>query len=88
VALHTDAGYFAADLAAVTYFAGIDFVIGVKRIALLWRMLAGITERDWVDATCMSGAQVAVADYRPAWWPAHTRLLECASLKWPHLEPE
>jgi hypothetical protein len=23
----------------------------------------------------MPGAQVAVADYRPAWWPANTRLL-------------
>ena len=38
-------------------------------------MLAGIAEQDWAEASGMPGAQVAVADYRPAWWPANTRLL-------------
>jgi Transposase DDE domain group 1 len=41
----------------------------------LWRLLDGLTETDWTDAVDMSGAQVAVADYCPNWWPAATRLL-------------
>src|SRR5262249_10646322 len=49
--------------------------IGAKRIAPLWRTLAGIAESDWAGALGMTGAQVAVAGYRPAWWPASTRLL-------------
>ena len=46
-----------------------------KRIAPLWRLLDGIGEDDWTDAIEMDGAQVAVADYRPDWWPANTSLL-------------
>src|SRR6266702_644794 len=48
---------------------------GAKRIAPLWRLLSGIAEGDWHDAIEMNGAQVAVADYCPDWWPANTRLL-------------
>ena len=36
---------------------------------------AGIAEDDWHDAIDMDGAQVAVAEYCPDWWPANTRLL-------------
>ena len=43
--------------------------------APLWRLLDGIGEDDWTDAIEMDGAQVAVADYRPDWWPANTSLL-------------
>jgi hypothetical protein len=75
VKLRADGGYFAVDLAIAAYRAGITFAIGAKRIAPLWRTLAGVDEADWVDAIDMLGAQVAVADYRPAWWPLHTRLL-------------
>ena len=46
------------------------FAIGAKRIAPLWRLLAGIAEDDWHDAIDMDGAQVAVAEYCPDWWPA------------------
>jgi hypothetical protein len=53
----------------------VGFAIGAKRIAVLWRTLAGVTETDWVEAIDMPGAQIAVADYRPAWWPRETRLL-------------
>ncbi len=53
----------------------VGFAIGAKRIAPLWRMLDGLAETDWTDAIDMPGAQVAVADYRPDWWPADTRLL-------------
>jgi len=35
----------------------------------------GIGEDDWRDAIEMESAQVAVADYRPDWWPANTSLL-------------
>jgi hypothetical protein len=75
VRLRADAGYFAGELARVAFFAGVGFAIGAKRIAPLWRLLSGIAEKDWTDAIDMAGAQVAVADYRPDWWPARTFLL-------------
>ena len=75
VRLRADAGYFAGELARAALFADIEFAIGAKRIAPLWRLLDGLAESDWTDATCMAGAQVAVADYCPDWWPAATRLL-------------
>jgi Transposase DDE domain group 1 len=56
-------------------FTGIEFAIGARRIAPLWRLLDGLTEGDWTDAIDMPAAQVAVADYCPNWWPAATRLL-------------
>jgi hypothetical protein len=75
IQLRADAGYFAVDLAIAAHRAGIAFAIGAKRIAALWRTLAGVGETDWVEAIDMPGAQVAVADYIPAWWPTDTRLL-------------
>jgi len=75
VRLRADAGYFAGELARVAFFAGVEFAIGAKRIAPLWRLLDGLREDDWADAIDMTGAQVAVADYRPDWWPAKTCLL-------------
>lgn len=75
VRLRADAGYFAGELARAAFFAGVQFAIGAKRIAPLWRLLAGIAEDAWTDAIGMDGAQVAVADYRPDWWPARTFLV-------------
>jgi hypothetical protein len=75
VALRADAGYFAVDLAVAAHREGVSFAIGAKRIAPLWRLLEGIAETDWAEAIDMDGAQIAVADYRPAWWPSKTRLL-------------
>ena len=75
VAMRADAGYFAGQLARAAHDAHIGFAIGAKRIAPLWRLLAGIAEDDWHDAIDMDGAQVAVAEYCPDWWPASTRLL-------------
>ena len=75
VRLRADAGYFAGELARAAFFEGIEFAIGAKRIAPLWRLLAGLSEQDWAEAIDMDGAQVAVADYRPDWWPAETFLL-------------
>jgi len=75
VALRADAGYFAGQLARAAHDARISFAIGAKRIAPLWRLLAGIAEQDWHDAIDMDNAQVAVAGYCPDWWPADTRLL-------------
>ena len=75
VAMRADAGYFAGQLARAAHDAHIAFAIGAKRIAPLWRLLAGIAEDDWHDATGMDGAQVAIAEYCPDWWPANTRLL-------------
>jgi hypothetical protein len=84
VAMRADAGYFAGALARAAHDAHISFAIGAKRIAPLWRLLAGIAEDDWHDAIDMDNAQVAVAEYCPDWWPADTRLLIRRVL----LEPE
>ncbi len=75
VLLRADAGYFAGQLARAALAAGVEFAIGAKRIAPLWRILDGVAEGDWVEAIDMDGAQVAVADYCPDWWPSATRLL-------------
>jgi Transposase DDE domain group 1 len=75
VAMRADAGYFAGQLARAAHEARIGFAIGAKRIAPLWRLLAGIAEEDWHDAIEMDNAQVAVAEYCPDWWPEGTRLL-------------
>ena len=44
VALRADAGYFAGQLARAAHDERIAFAIGAKRIAPLWRLLAGIAE--------------------------------------------
>jgi Transposase DDE domain group 1 len=75
VAMRADAGYFAGQLARAAHDAHIGFAIGARRIAPLWRLLAGLAEQDWHDAIEMDNAQVAVAQYCPDWWPASTRLL-------------
>ena len=73
--MRADAGYFAGQLARAAHDAHIAFAIGAKRIAPLWRLLAGIADDAWHDAIDMDNAQVAVAEYCPDWWPADTRLL-------------
>ena len=75
VAARVDAGYFAGQVARAAHDEHIFFAIGARRIAPLWRLLDGIGEDDWTDAIEMDNAQVAVADYRPDWWPANTSLL-------------
>lgn len=76
VRLRADAGYFAGQLTRSALFAGVQFAIGARRTPPLWRILDGVPADDgWTDAIDMTGAQVAVADYCPTWWPAATRLL-------------
>ncbi|MCA1696187.1 MAG: IS1380 family transposase [Actinobacteria bacterium] len=75
IRLRADAGYFAGALARAAHLADVEFAIGAKRIAPLWRILDGVTEQAWTEAIDMDGAQVAVASYGPDWWPAATRLL-------------
>ena len=75
IRLRADAGYFAGELARAALFADVEFAIGARRIAPLWRILDGVTADVWTDAIDMSNAQVAVAEYCPDWWPAATRLL-------------
>jgi hypothetical protein len=75
VAMRADAGYFAGALARAAHGEHIAFAIGARRIAPLWRLLAGLADEDWHDATGMDNAQVAVAGYCPDWWPANTALL-------------
>ena len=44
VAMRADAGYFAGALARAAHDEHIGFAIGAKRIAPLWRLLAGLAE--------------------------------------------
>jgi hypothetical protein len=75
VAMRADAGYFAGQLARAAHDEHIGFAIGARRIAPLWRLLAGIADDDWHEAIEMDRAQIAAADCCPDWWPADTRLL-------------
>ena len=75
VRLRADAGYFAGQLARAALVAGVEFVIGARRTAPLWRLLDGVPADGWTDAVDMTAAQVAVANYCPTWWPAGTQLL-------------
>ena len=69
IRLRADAGYFAGELARAALFAEVEFAIGARRIAPLWRILDGVAETDWTDAIDMTNTQVAVAEYCPDWWP-------------------
>lgn len=71
--VRADAGYFTHSIAQAALAAGADFAFGVRRNPAVWRALASIGEHTWVPAIGMPGAQVAVADYSPAGWPAGTR---------------
>ena len=75
IRLRADAGYFAGELACAAAAEGLEFAIGAKRIASMWRALAGIAEDAWRDAADMHGAQVAVSPYKPGEWPEGTVLL-------------
>jgi hypothetical protein len=75
IRLRADAGYFAGQLARAALLADVEFAIGARRVAPLWRILNGVAETDWTNAIDMTGAQVAVAEYCPDWWPVATRLL-------------
>jgi hypothetical protein len=75
IRLRADAGYFAGELARAALFADVEFAIGAKRIAPLWRLLDSVPADGWTDALDMDRTQVAAAEYCPDWWPAATRLL-------------
>lgn len=75
VTVRIDAGYFDGKIARAARAKGASFAIGAKRVTSMWRCLAGIDETRWADAKDMPGAQVAVADYAPAGWPAATKLI-------------
>jgi len=75
IRVRADAGYFAGQLARACLFTDVEFAIGARRTAPLWRVLDGVAGDGWTDAIDTLAAQVAVADYCPNWWPATTRLL-------------
>ena len=75
IALRADAGYFAGELARAAAKENMAFAIGAKRIASMWKALAGIAEDAWRDAIDMQNAQVAVSPYKPADRPEDTVLL-------------
>jgi Transposase DDE domain group 1 len=75
IRVRADAGYFAGQLARACLFTGVEFAIGARRTAPLWRILDGVAADGWTDAIDMTSAQVAVAEYCPDWWPATTALL-------------
>jgi hypothetical protein len=60
-----DAGCFAGQLARAALRAGVEFAIGAKRIAALWRILHGVAAGAWTDAIDTAAAQVAGAGRDP-----------------------
>src|SRR5262249_47408231 len=72
IRLRADAGHFAGALARAAMLVGVGFAIGAIRIAPLWRILDGGGGADWTGGIDMTGAQVALAEYCPDWWPAQT----------------
>ncbi len=75
IRLRADAGYFAGQLARAALFTDVEFAIGARRTAPLWRLLDGVPADGWADAIDLTDTQVAVTGYCPDWWPAATRLL-------------
>ena len=75
VAMRADAGYFAGQLARAADEEKMALAMGAKRMAPLWRLLAGIAEDAWQDAMDMDGAEVAVAEYCGDWWGGNKALL-------------
>jgi hypothetical protein len=75
VRVRMDAGYFAGQIARECLYRGIQFAIGAKRNAAVWRAARAIAEHAWVPAIGMEHAEIAVCDYIPDWWPADTTCL-------------
>jgi hypothetical protein len=46
ILLREDGGYFAGQLAWAPLFADVEFAIGARWIAPLWRILGGVAEED------------------------------------------
>ena len=69
VRLRADAGYFAGELARVASLEGVEARSAPnasRRYGGCWN---GMAATGWSDAIEMPGAQIAIADYRPDWWP-------------------
>ncbi|WP_345426129.1 transposase [Pseudonocardia xishanensis] len=54
VRVRADAGYFAGQLARACLFTGVEFAIGARRTAPLWRILDGVAADGWTDAVDMT----------------------------------
>lgn len=67
IRVRADAGYFAGQLARACLFAGVEFAIGARRTAPLWRILDGVPADGWTEAVDMTDTQVAVTEYCPNW---------------------
>jgi hypothetical protein len=67
-----DSGYMAARLALTAVEAECDFAFGVRRGPTVWEAVRAVQEQAWQPAAGMVGAEVGVADYAPAGWPAGT----------------
>jgi hypothetical protein len=81
VALRAGAGYFSGALAHAAYNAHIGCAIGAKRIAPPSRLLVGLAEDDWHNATGMDNAQVAVAEYCGTPCPSVTRDISASQFR-------
>lgn len=69
VAMRLDAGYFAADAAITAAELDIEFAIGVKRNAAVWRAAATVPHSRYVPVIGMDDTEVAVIPYAPNSWP-------------------
>ncbi|HET9654992.1 MAG TPA: IS1380 family transposase [Kineosporiaceae bacterium] len=69
VAMRLDAGYFAADAAIAAHELDIEFAIGVKRNAAVWRAAATVPDDAYTPVIGMDDTEVAVIPYAPKGWP-------------------
>src|SRR3979411_932814 len=65
IRVRADTGYFDGKLARIAFLEGVEFAIGAKRIAPLWRLLSGLAAQDWAAARGLDGAGGAGALSRP-----------------------
>lgn len=65
IAVRTDAGLFAGELARECLDQGLRFAIGAKRNTALWRAALAMPDHGWVPAIGMEHAEIAVCDYIP-----------------------
>ncbi|HEX5119293.1 MAG TPA: transposase [Pseudonocardiaceae bacterium] len=59
VRVRMDAGYFAGEIARECLFRKVEFAIGAKRNAAVWRVALAIPEHAWVPAIGMEHAELA-----------------------------
>jgi len=68
VTIRIDSAYYAIELLERLRAEKTRFTVSVPRNQAIWKAVAGIPEKAWIDALEMEGAQVAESPYTPGGW--------------------